>query len=191
LEENDPPSKYKIIELGPFSFLTQSYLTSQESNQYHLWADKNLESHPVSTLPDYHYLRYKGEVFTLTFIPLSEEKVYQRYYGIDESLGSENTSPSLCVMTDSYSYIQGDTIKIVGKTRFTDPPLLMQIRFEGILVDEKTFPVSEDGSFLQTVNTSGPAWNHIGEYEITVSDSKGLSYGVTFELMPKSESKMS
>jgi hypothetical protein len=40
LEYNNPPSKYKIIELKPFSFLTQSYLTSHESDQYHLWADK-------------------------------------------------------------------------------------------------------------------------------------------------------
>jgi hypothetical protein len=38
LEDNNPPSKYKIIELRPFSFLTQSYLTSHESDQYHLWA---------------------------------------------------------------------------------------------------------------------------------------------------------
>ncbi|CDI05007.1 hypothetical protein NITUZ_140082 [Candidatus Nitrosotenuis uzonensis] len=189
LEENNPPSKYKIITLRPFSFLTQSYLISQESNQYHSWANKNLEAYQVPTLPDYHYLRYKGEVFTLTFIPLSEQEAYQRYYGIDESLlGPENTSPRLCVITDSYSYVQGDTIKISGQAKFTDPPLLMQIRFEGILVEEKIIPISEDGSFSQSVITSGTSWYHVGEYEIVVSDSKGVSYGVTFELTPRNDS---
>lgn len=191
LEENNPSSKYKIITLRPFSFLAQGYLTFEESEQYHLWADKSLEAHQIPTLPDHYYMRYKGEVFTLTFVPLSEEEAYQRHYGIDESvLSPESTSPRLCVMTDSYSYVQGDTIKITGKTKSAEPPLLMQIRFEGALVDEKTFPISEDGSFLQTVIASGPLWVNAGEYEITVSDSRGLSYGVTFELIPRSDSKM-
>lgn len=69
--EDDPPSRYVISQPGPFTYKSESYLTTKELNQYHLWVDKNLISIPIYQEPSMHYLEYKGEVFRLSFVPIS------------------------------------------------------------------------------------------------------------------------
>lgn len=185
--KDDPPSKYIIYQSGPFTFDAESYLTSNELNQYHLWTDKNLIAYPVLTLPDYHFLKYKDEVFTMYFVSTSQPKPNQSI-SYDTSNVTKG-SPKIKVNTDSLSYHPGDTITISGNATLTDPTLLIQIFYQGNLVDMVTVTLQEDGRFSHKVIVSGPLWESFGEYSLVVTDSKGHTSTTIFDLIPTTSSE--
>ena len=178
---DDPPSKYVVYQSGPFTFDAESYLTSNELNQYHSWTDKNLIAYPVLTLPDYHFLKYKDEVFTMYFVSTSQPKPNQSI-SYDTSDVTKD-SPQIKVNTDSLSYHLGDTIAISGNTTLTEPTLLIQIFYQGNLVDMVTVTLHEDGSFSHDVVASGPLWESFGEYTLVATDSEGHTSTTIFDLI--------
>ena len=74
------------------------------------------------------------------------------------------------VATDRDSYESGDIIVVSGMVWPVLPGHQMQMTITGDnkLVEVAQFDVALDGTYTYTVNTSGPKWNHDGEYIIQV-----------------------
>jgi predicted secreted protein with PEFG-CTERM motif len=95
----------------------------------------------------------------------------------------------LSVMTDDNLYDEGDTIVISGivKTIIGDTPVLIQIIYEGAIIEIAQITVAQDGSFTKTVLAEKPAWRNAGEYIIRAFYQDQVAE-TEFSYTPKSES---
>ncbi len=79
--------------------------------------------------------------------------------------------PFLTVKTDDSHYDEGDTVVISGQlaTVIVGHPIILQIWFEGNLIDAAQFEPAQDGSYSHTIIAEKPLWRHTGEYLVRVS----------------------
>ena len=96
------------------------------------------------------------------------------------------TNP-ITVQTDDNNYDEGDTIVISGqvKTIVTGTPVVLQIFFEGNLIDIAQLTVAQDASYTNTVIAEGPLWNKEGDYLIRASYGEGNIAETEFSFLPK------
>ena len=96
--------------------------------------------------------------------------------------------PFLTVETDDGHYDEGDTVVISGQlaTIIIDTPIILQLWYEGNLLDAAQFDPAQDGSYSHTILAERPLWRHEGEYLIIVSHGdKDAEITITFT--PKQE----
>ncbi len=96
--------------------------------------------------------------------------------------------PFLTVKTDDSHYDEGDTVVISGQlaTIIVDTPIILQLWYEGNLLDAAQFDPAQDGSYSYTIIAEKPNWRHEGEYLIIVSHgNKDAETTLTFT--PKQE----
>ena len=96
--------------------------------------------------------------------------------------------PFLTVETDDGHYDEGDTVVISGQlaTIIVDTPIILQLWYEGNLLDAAQFDPAQDGSYSHTIIAERPLWRHEGEYLIIVSHGdKDAEITITFT--PKQE----
>lgn len=83
-------------------------------------------------------------------------------------------------------YFTGDEIKISGhiwaaqKDNLEEIPVIIQISYDDDLIDIAQIPVSSDGTFLHSINVTGPLWQQSGRYLVTASydsESTQKSFG--------------
>jgi predicted secreted protein with PEFG-CTERM motif len=96
------------------------------------------------------------------------------------------TNP-VTVQTDDKNYDEGDTIVISGQVATVVPgtPVVLQIFFEGNMIDIAQITVAQDGSYTQTVIAEGPLWNKTGDYLIRASYGDGNIAESEFSFTPK------
>ncbi len=97
--------------------------------------------------------------------------------------------PFLTLQTDDNHYDEGDTVVISGQaaTIIIDTPIILQIWFEGNMIDVAQFNPAKDGSYSQTIIAEKPLWRHTGEYLIRVSYGQGNIAETTITFTPKQE----
>lgn len=97
--------------------------------------------------------------------------------------------PFLSVKTDDNHYDEGDTVVISGqlKTVIVDTPIIVQLWYEGNLIDAAQFFPAQDGSYSHTIIAEKPLWRSEGEYLIRVSHGEGNIAETTIEFTPKQE----
>ncbi len=97
--------------------------------------------------------------------------------------------PFLSVKTDDNHYDEGDTVVVSGQleTVITDTPIILQIWFEGNMVDVAQFFPAQDGSYSHTIIAEKPLWKNEGEYVIRVSYGTGHIAESTLSFTPKQE----
>ncbi len=98
------------------------------------------------------------------------------------------TNP-ITVQTDDSNYDEGDTIVIYGEVATVVPstPVVLQIFFEGNLIDIAQITVAQDGSYTHTVIAEGPLWNKTGDYLVRTSFGEGNIAEVEFNFSPKTD----
>jgi predicted secreted protein with PEFG-CTERM motif len=96
--------------------------------------------------------------------------------------------PFITVQTDDNHYDEGDTIVISGnvKTIIADTPVLIQIIYEGSIIEIAQITIAQDGSFSKTVLAEKPVWKNEGAYLIRVFYQDQISE-VEISYTPKSE----
>lgn len=84
------------------------------------------------------------------------------------------TNP-ITVQTDDNNYDEGDAIVISGEvtTVVQGTPIVLQIFFEGNLIDIAQITVAQDGSYTNTVIAQGPLWKKSGDYLIRALFGEG------------------
>jgi len=94
----------------------------------------------------------------------------------------------LTVMTDNNHYDEGDTIVISGQveTVIINTPLILQIFFDGNLVDIVQFFPAPDGKYSHTLIAEKPLWKNPGEYLVRVSYDEEIEE-TTITYTPKQE----
>ena len=97
--------------------------------------------------------------------------------------------PFLTVKTDDNHYDEGDTIVISGqvKTIIIDTPIILQIWYEGNMIDVAQFFPAQDGSYSQFIIAEKPLWRNEGEYLIRVSYGEANIAESTIDFTPKKE----
>jgi len=97
--------------------------------------------------------------------------------------------PFLTVKTDDNHYDEGDTVVISGqlKTVIVSTPIILQLWYEGNLIDAAQFFPAQDGSYSHTIIAEKPLWRVEGEYLIRVSHGEGNIAEATIEFTPKQE----
>lgn len=120
-----------------------------------------------------------GVFFILTFLVIV----------IIPAFAQTNDIPFLTVKTDDNHYDEGDTIVISGQLRTVIPetPLILQVWFEGNMVDIAQFFPAQDGSYSHTILAEKPSWKLEGEYLIRVSHGEGNISETTITFSPKKE----
>ena len=98
------------------------------------------------------------------------------------------TNP-ITVQTDDNNYDEGDTIVISGEVTTIVPstPVVLQIFFEGNMIDIAQITVAQDGSYTHTVIAEGRLWNKAGDYLIRASFGEGNIAESEFNFSPKTE----
>ncbi len=96
--------------------------------------------------------------------------------------------PFLTVETDDDHYDEGDTVVISGhlSTVIVDTPIILQLWYEGNLLDVEQFDPAQDGSYSHTIIAEKPQWRHEGEYLIRVSHGDNIAE-TTLTFTPKQE----
>ena len=84
------------------------------------------------------------------------------------------TNP-ITVETDDKNYDEGDIVVISGKVGIVvqGTPVVLQIFFEGNLIDVAQIMVAQDGSYTHTIIAEGPLWNKSGDYLVRASFGEG------------------
>jgi len=97
--------------------------------------------------------------------------------------------PFLTVKTDDNHYDDGDTVVISGQlaTVIVGHPIILQIWFEGNLIDAAQFDPAQDGSYSHTIIAEKPLWRQSGEYLVRVSHGEGNIAETTINFTPKQE----
>lgn len=97
--------------------------------------------------------------------------------------------PFLTVKTDDNRYDEGDTVVISGQlaTVIVGHPIILQIWFEGNLIDAAQFDPAQDGSYSHTIIAEKPLWRQAGEYLVRVSHGEGNIAETTLTFTPKQE----
>lgn len=97
--------------------------------------------------------------------------------------------PFLTVKTDDNHYDEGDTIVISGQLRTVIPatPIILQVWFEGNMIDIAQFFPAQDGSYSHTIIAEKPSWKKAGEYTVRVSHGEGNISETTLNFTPKKE----
>jgi len=97
--------------------------------------------------------------------------------------------PFLTIKTDDNHYDEGDTVVISGNvaTVIIDTPIILQVWFEGNMIDIAQFFPAQDGSYSHTVIAEKPSWKNEGEYLIRVSFGEGNIAESTINFTPKQE----
>ena len=105
------------------------------------------------------------------------------------AFAQSNDIPFLTVKTDDNHYDEGDTIAISGQLRTIIPetPLILQVWFEGNMIDIAQFFPAQDGSYSHTILAEKPSWKLEGEYLIRVSHGEGNISETTITFTPKKE----
>lgn len=95
----------------------------------------------------------------------------------------------ISVETDSKSYTVGDIIIISGNvsTVINDTPVTMQIFKENSMIQIAQIIVAEDGSYSNSVLTSGVLWSKAGEYTIKVTYGAGNIAETLINFSPNQE----
>ncbi len=98
------------------------------------------------------------------------------------------TNP-ITVQTDDNNYDEGDAIVISGEVTTIVPgtPVVLQIFFEGNLVDIAQITVAQDGSYTNTVIAEGPLWNKTGDYLVRATFGEGNIAEIEFNFSPKTD----
>ena len=98
------------------------------------------------------------------------------------------TNP-ITVQTDDNHYDEGDAIVISGEVTTLVPgtPIVLQVFFEGNLIDIAQITVAQDGSYTHTVIAEGPLWNKTGEYLVRTSFGEGNIAEAEFDFSPKTD----
>ena len=97
--------------------------------------------------------------------------------------------PFLTVKTDDNHYDEGDTIVVSGQvtTVIVDTPIILQIWYEGNMIDIAQFFPAQDGSYSETIIAEKPLWKNEGEYLIRVSYGTGNIAESTITFSPKQQ----
>ena len=97
--------------------------------------------------------------------------------------------PFLTVKTDDTNYDEGDTVVISGKvaTVIVDTPIILQVWYEGNMIDIAQFFPAQDGSYSNTIIAEKPSWKNEGEYLVRVSYGEGNIAESTINFTPKQE----
>ncbi len=97
--------------------------------------------------------------------------------------------PFLTLQTDDNHYDEGDTVVISGQaaTIIVGTPMILQIWFEGNMIDVAQFNPAQDGSYSQTIIAEKPLWRHDGEYLVRISYGQGNVVETTITFTPKQE----
>jgi hypothetical protein len=97
--------------------------------------------------------------------------------------------PFLSVKTDDNHYDEGDTVVVSGQvaTVIVDTPIILQVWFEGNMIDIAQFFPAQDGSYSHTIIAEKPSWKKEGEYLIRVSYGEGNIAESNLEFTPKQE----
>ena len=97
--------------------------------------------------------------------------------------------PFLTVKTDDNHYDEGDTVVISGKvaTVIVDTPIILQMWFEGNMIDVAQFHPAQDGSYSKTIIAERPLWKNEGEYLVRISYGEGNIAESTITFTPKQE----
>jgi len=105
------------------------------------------------------------------------------------AFAGSNDIPFLTVDTDDNHYDEGDTVVISGQvaTVIVGTPLILQIWFEGNMIDIAQFLPAQDGSYSKTIIAEKPLWKNEGEYLIRVSHGTGNIAESTITFTPKQE----
>ncbi len=98
-------------------------------------------------------------------------------------------TPFLSVKTDDSHYDEGDTIVISGNvaTVIIDTPIILQVWFEGNMIDIAQFFPAQDGSYSHTIIAEKPSWKQEGEYLIRISYGEGNIAETNIDFTPKQE----
>jgi predicted secreted protein with PEFG-CTERM motif len=102
---------------------------------------------------------------------------------------AQSDIPFLIVKTDDSHYDEGDIIVISGQvaTVIAETPIILQVWFEGNMIDVAQFFPAQDGSFSHTIIAEKPSWKHEGEYLIRVSHGEGNIAETSLDFTPKKE----
>ena len=97
--------------------------------------------------------------------------------------------PFLTVITDDNHYDEGDTVVVSGQvaTVIVDTPIILQVWFEGNMIDIAQFFPAQDGSYSNTIIAEKPSWKQEGEYTVRVSYGEGNIAETTITFTPKQE----
>ncbi len=98
------------------------------------------------------------------------------------------TNP-ITVQTDDKNYEEGDTIVISGDvtTVVAGTPIVLQVFFEGNLIDVAQIDVSQEGTFSHTILAEGPFWHRNGDYLVRASYGDGNNAESEFSFSPKTD----
>jgi predicted secreted protein with PEFG-CTERM motif len=98
------------------------------------------------------------------------------------------TNP-ITIHTDDKNYDEGDTIVISGEVATVVPgtPIVLQILFEGNLIDVAQINVSQEGTYSHTIIAEGPFWHRSGNYLVRASFGDGNSAESEFSFSPKTD----
>ncbi len=101
----------------------------------------------------------------------------------------------ISIQTDDNNYDEGDAIVISGNVNIVigETPVILQLFYEGNLVDIAQITVSQDGSFTKTFLAEGTLWKKSGEYTVIASYQEhqietGFSYAPKSEVVVTTES---
>ena len=102
---------------------------------------------------------------------------------------AQSDIPFLTVKTDDSHYDEGDTVVISGQvaTVIAETPIILQVWFEGNMIDIAQFFPAQDGSYSHTIIAEKPSWKNEGEYLIRVSHGEGNIAETSLEFTPKKE----
>jgi predicted secreted protein with PEFG-CTERM motif len=97
--------------------------------------------------------------------------------------------PFLTVKTDDDHYDEGDTVVISGQvaTVIVDTPIILQVWFEGNMIEIAQFSPAQDGSYSQTIIAEKPSWKNEGEYLVRISYAEGNIAESTINFTPNQE----
>ena len=98
------------------------------------------------------------------------------------------TNP-VTIQTDDNNYDEGDTIVISGQveTVVTGTPVVLQIFYQGNMIDVAQITVAKDGSYSHTEIAEGPLWHKAGSYIIRASYGEGNVAETEFSFAPKTD----
>ncbi len=97
--------------------------------------------------------------------------------------------PFITLKTDDKQYDEGDTIVISGQvaTVIVDTPIILQIWFEGNMIDIAQFHPAKDGSYSHTIIAEKPLWRNVGEHLVRISYGEGNIAESIINYTPKQE----
>ena len=106
-----------------------------------------------------------------------------------QAFAQSDEIPFLTVKTDDNHYDESDTIVISGqvKTVIVDTPIILQIWYEGNMINIDQFSPAQDGSYSETIIAEKPLWKNEGEYLIRISYGTGNIAETTIIYTPQKE----